>query len=126
MEIEKKDSKILIGIILNDTDLTVKKFYSDYYLTEIREILNKRISNNNYFTYKNGETISNKQEVLILSEILFDNKLYLKSIDESKIKIFLNNQLITSRNINQNISLSELKDKLNFSKDFFHLQLKEK
>lgn len=106
--------------------MTVKKFYSDYYLTEIREILNKRISNNNYFTYKNGETISNKQEVLILSEILFDNKLYLKSIDESKIKIFLNNQLITSRNINQNISLSELKDKLNLSKDFFSFTIKRK
>ena len=106
IEIEKKNSKILVGIILDETDLTVKKFYPDFYLSEIREILKKRITNEFYFSYKNGEKISNKQEqFLILSEILLDNKLYLKTKDESTIKILLNNQFITPININSNLFL---------------------
>ena len=55
IEIEKKNCKILVGIILDETDLTVKKFYPDFYLSEIREILKKRITNEFYFSYKNGE-----------------------------------------------------------------------
>ena len=127
IEIEKKNSKILVGIILDETDLTVKKFYPDFYLSEIREILKKRITNEFYFSYKNGEKISNKQEqFLILSEILLDNKLYLKTKDESTIKILLNNQFITPININSNLFLSELRDKLNLSKDCFFTYKKTK
>ena len=78
-EIEEKDNKIFYSIILDNNDFTVKKFYSDYYLSEIRELLNERISNNFYFIFPNGEKISSKQEnFLILQEISKDNKIYLK------------------------------------------------
>ena len=119
-EIEEKDNKIFYSVILDNNDFTVKKFYSDYYLSEIRELLNERISNNFYFIFPNGEKISSKQEnFLILQEISKDNKIYLKSDEYSNIKILLNGQLITTININENISLSELRNKLNLTPEFF-------
>ena len=93
-EIEEKDNKIFYSVILDNNDFTVKKFYSDYYLSEIRELLNEK----------------EKEETINESKILqkLDHQNIIKFID-----FFINKEKKTLNIVTEYADGGDLSEKIN-------------
>ena len=100
--------EVLIDIYLNEEYLIKVKKSLKTLLSELRNDLKNKISEDYYFM-NNEKEIEEEKEILI-GDIIKDNKIYIKSF--SIISIILNNKQIDKIIISKTKKLSELR-KLN-------------
>ena len=89
--------KVLISVLVNNESKFAKKIEKTKTLTEIRQLFGEKLPNDSIFTLPDGSEIEKEDEPdYILSEILKEDKVYVKSEQ-------LSNKQNPSKNVEQKI-----------------------
>ena len=80
--------KVLISVIINNESKFAKKISKEENLVEIRKLFGEKLPNDSLFTLPDGSEIDKEDEGdYTLSEILKDDKVYMKSNESLKTSL---------------------------------------
>ena len=80
--------KVLISVIINNESKFEKKISKEENLVEIRKLFGEKLPNDSLFTLPDGSEIDKEDEGdYTLSEILKDDKVYMKSNESLKTSL---------------------------------------
>ena len=80
--------KVLISILINNESKFAKKISKEQTLPEIRKLFGEKLPNDSIFTLPDGSEIDKEDENdYTLSEILKDDKVYMKSKEAIKSQL---------------------------------------
>ena len=80
--------KVLISVIINNESKFAKKISKEETLPQIRKIFGEKLPNDSVFTLPDGSEIDKEDESdYTLSEILKDDKVYMKSNESLKTSL---------------------------------------